>query len=131
VGQYRVLDSAFSGGLRGLYVSSVHPSPTTLQPTMLVSAPLLDQRGETLGVLEASLNLESLDRIVQVRAGLGNVGEAYLVDRYQVLVSAGRFGRAGFARGVHSRGIDAAVAARTGPGEELPGSTNRGLPPDR
>ena len=125
VGQYRVLDSAFSGGLRGLFVSSVHPSPTTLQPTMLVSAPLLDQRGETLGVLAASLNLESLDRIVQVRAGLGNAGEAYLVDRYQVLVSAVRFGRAGFARGVHSRGIDAAVSGQNGAGEYV---SYRGVP---
>ncbi len=125
LGQYRVLDSAFVEGLRGTFVSSVHPSPDTLQPTMVISAPLLEEEGAPLGVLAASLNLESMDRIVQVRAGLGKAGEAYLVDRFHILVSAARFGRADFPRGVHSRGIDAAVNGQDGAGVYV---SYRGVP---
>ena len=49
-------------------------------------------------------------------SGLGQGSEIYLVDRYNVFISAARFGRPRFPRGIHSTGIDAAVNGETGKG---------------
>ncbi|UCF98132.1 MAG: PAS domain S-box protein [Spirochaetaceae bacterium] len=116
VGKYRVLDSYFVEGLKGTYVQNTYPSAVSLQPTMTIATPVNSSNGELLGVLAVNLNLESMDRIIQERVGLGRTGEAYLVDRYNVFVSAERFGRADFPRGVHSTGIDAAVQGNDGAG---------------
>ena len=51
---------------------------------------------------------------MQRRAGLGVSGETYLVDSYHSFISAERFGRERFPRGVHTEGIDAAIGGRDG-----------------
>ncbi len=118
-GQYRVLDSEFTEGMKRTSIQTVHPSPITLEPTMSVSTPVLGMDRATIGVLVVSLNLDSMDRIIQDRTGLGRTGEAYLVDRYNSFVSGARFGRANYPRGVHSDGIDAALKGRNGSGSYL------------
>ncbi len=115
-GQYRVQDQSFIQGRRGTFVQSIYPSPITLRPTLTISTPLQGTDGRLLAVLVVNLDLEWMDRVVEERAGLGWSGEAYLVDRYNTFVSAQRFGRADFPRGVHSTGIDAALASRNGAG---------------
>ena len=57
-----------------------------------------------------------LDRIVKDRTGLGSSGESYLVDAFNVFVSAEGFGTEQYPRGVHSFGIDAAVNGERGAG---------------
>jgi PAS domain S-box-containing protein len=115
-GQYRVLDTYFVEGLEETYIQNTYPSPVDLQPTLTISTPLYGAGGELLGVLAVHLDLENMDRIVQESVGLGKTGEAYLVDRYNVFVSAARFGREDYPRGVHSKGIDAAVSGKDGTG---------------
>jgi PAS domain S-box-containing protein len=116
VGRYRVLDRGFVEGMKGVSIQNVHPSPITLDPTMSVSFPLLDHDGAAFGVIVVQVNLDFMDRIIQDRTGLGGTGEAYLVDRYSTFVSAARFGRESFPRGVHSEGIDAALMGANGAG---------------
>jgi two-component system cell cycle sensor histidine kinase/response regulator CckA len=118
-GQYRVLDSEFLQGMRGTAIQNVHPSPITVDPTMSVSTPLLDPNGMAYGVIVVRLNLDMMDRIIQDRTGLGQTGEAYLVDRFSTFVSGSRFGRANYPRGVHSYGIDAALKGGNGSGSYL------------
>jgi len=115
-GQYRVLDTFFIKGRQGTYVQNVYPSPLTLLPTMTVSTPVIDEKGEVVGVLAANLNMERMDEIINDRTGLGKSGESYLVDRYNILVSGKRFGSETFPRGVHSRGIENAVGGSNGSG---------------
>jgi PAS domain S-box-containing protein len=97
-------------------VQNVYPSPITLAPTMTVATPVLDERGQRLGVLAVHLSLKRMDEIIQERIGVGASNEAYLVDRLNVFVSAERFGRQEFPRGVHTDGIDAAVQGSNGSG---------------
>jgi PAS domain S-box-containing protein len=118
-GQFRVLDSEFLEGTRGMSIQNVHPSPITLDPTMSISAPLFTRGGTAVGVIVVTLSLDSMDRIIQDRTGLGATGEAYLVDRFSTFVSGSRFGRANYPRGVHSRGIDAALKHGSGSGSYL------------
>ena len=113
-GAYRVRDSFFIEGRKGTYVQNVYPSPLTFEPTLTIAAPLRNLIGERLGVLAVHVNLEEVDRIIQGRAGLGNTGETYLVDKYNVFISGERFGRERFPRGVHTEGIDAAISGRDG-----------------
>lgn len=115
-GQYRVSDGYFTAGRFQTYVQPVHPSPISLEPTMTVATPLTAGDGQRLGVLAAHLDLSRMDRITLERTGLGRTGEAYLVDRVNVFVSAERFGRPQYRRGVHSFGIDEAVEGRVGRG---------------
>ncbi len=108
-GQYHVNDPYFVAGRSGLTVQNVYPSPETGQPTLTIAAPLYDDHETLVGVLAVHLNLQRLDEVVLARAGLGQSGETYLVDRFNVLVSSARYGTEEFPRGVHSTGIDAAV----------------------
>lgn len=108
-GEYRVSDQYYIQGKLGAFVQNVYPSPVTGDRQMTVSAPILAANGERLGVLAVHVNLEQMDRIVLERVGLGESGEAYLVDRFNVFVSSRRFGPDDFPRGVHTVGIDRAV----------------------
>ncbi|MDP1545369.1 MAG: GAF domain-containing protein [Anaerolineales bacterium] len=115
-GQYRVSDSYYTQGRLGLYVQNVYTSPQTGKPTMTISTPIFDTRGELVGVLAGHLDLERLDNIILQRAGLGETGETYLVDSFSKFVSAARFGEHEFPRGVHTEGIDAAIQGMDGSG---------------
>ena len=113
-GEYRVTDSYYLRGLDGPVVQNVYPSPVTSDPTLTLATQLLDGGGKRVGVMAAHVNLEKLDRIVKDRTGLGSSGESYLVDSFNVFVSAEGFGTEQFPRGVHSFGIDAAVNGERG-----------------
>ncbi|NEO26702.1 MAG: HAMP domain-containing protein, partial [Kamptonema sp. SIO4C4] len=115
-GEYRVKDTYFQEGLDGTYIQKVYPSPVTGQPTITISTPLRDAKGEVMGVLAAHLNLEQLDRIVQDRVGLGGSGKTYLVDGFNTFVSGDRFGKENYPRGVHSQGIKRAIEGQKGGG---------------
>lgn len=116
-GGYRVRDNFFTFGRLGTYVQNVYPWPVTVKPTMTIATPLHDEAGQKrLGVLAVHLNLERMDQIILKPTGLGGSGEAYLVDRYNTFVSAKRFGRGDFPRGVHTVGIDAALQKKNGVG---------------
>ncbi|MDB9494515.1 adenylate/guanylate cyclase domain-containing protein [Spirulina major CS-329] len=115
-GEYRVKDSYFTEGLRNTYVQSVYPSPVTNRPTITISTPLGDARGQVVAVLAVHLNLEQMDRIVTERVGLGQSGTSYLVDAYNAFVSGDRFGKEDYPRGVHSEGIDKAINQQDGGG---------------
>ncbi len=115
-GDYRINDSYFVKGKEGTYVQKVKPSPVTVQPSIYISVPLLSEYGEKLGVLAGLVDLDRMDEILRDVTNLEGTGEAYLVDRFNNLVSARRFARGPFNRGVHSEGIEAAVAGESGRG---------------
>ncbi len=115
-GEYRVTDTYYRRGLEGPAVQNVYPSALTSAPTLTVATPLSNDGQIRIGVIAAHVGLEKLDRIVKDRTGLGSSGESYLVDAFNVFVSAAGFGTEQFPRGVHSFGIDAAVEGERGAG---------------
>ncbi|VVS94044.1 response regulator [Desulfoluna spongiiphila] len=116
-GLYRPKDIYYTRGLQGNAIQGVYASPMTLKPTLTLATPLFDGAGEQrLGVLAAHMNLNHMDQIVRNAAGLGQSGESYLVDSLNVFVSADRFGRLEFPKGVHTEGIDTAVSGLNGSG---------------
>ncbi len=116
-GQYRVSDSFFIEGRQKLFIQKVYPSPITAKPTLTIASPLtMGDSGQAFGVLAVNLNLDRLDEIIQDRTGLGETGETYLVDKFNVFVSSQRFGSEDYPRGVHTEGINAALAGENGSG---------------
>lgn len=116
-GLYRPKDQYYTRGRQGTFVQGVYASPMTLKPALTIATPLFDGAGQQrLGVLAVHMNLNHMDQIIRDSAGLGRSGEAYLVDSLNVFVSADRFGRLEFPRGVHTEGIDTAVLGRNGAG---------------
>ena len=116
-GEYHTDASYFTQGRLGVFVQNVYPSPITGKPTMTIATPLLNEVGRQLGgVLAVHLDLDRMDKIILKRIGLGASGETYLVDRFNVFVSAEHFGRQEFLRGVHTEGIDAALQGEDGSG---------------
>jgi PAS domain S-box-containing protein len=117
-GEYRVTDEYYHEGRLRTFVKSVYPSPVTGRPAFTIAAPLTNLAGDTVAVLAAHLDLEQIDAVIADRRGLGAAGESYLVDQFNEFVSAERFGRERWLRGVHSEGIRAAVSEkRSGTGE--------------
>jgi PAS domain S-box-containing protein len=100
------------------WVQNVYISSLTGKPAMTIVVPFFGVSGQRLGVLAAHLYLERMNRIVLDRTGLGESGEAYLVDKSNRFVSEARFRsqQIEFPQGVHTEGIDAAVAGLDGAG---------------
>jgi len=111
-GQYHVNDPYFTAGRQALSVQNIYPSSETGRPTLTISAPVYDENETLVGVVVMHMDLMRLDEVLMARTGLGETGEIYLVDRFNVPVSASLYGSAEFPRGVHSQGIDAAVLER-------------------
>ena len=108
---YRTLDAYFAGGQKGLCVGKVYAAVPSYKPTITLSLPI--GSATSPGVLAVHLDLAGLDRILE-STGLGEEGESYLVDSVNVLVSGRRFGSEEYRRGVHSFGIEEALAGRAG-----------------
>ena len=110
IGQYRVHDSYFREGRLGSFTQKPYVSPHDSRPAMSVSQPIYDDNGRLLGVLAIHLSLDDIDKIIRLPTGLAETGEVYLVDQYNAFFSSERLGRAKYARGVHSHGINQAIA---------------------
>ncbi|NEO83123.1 MAG: HAMP domain-containing protein [Spirulina sp. SIO3F2] len=112
--------------------ANFYPSPDTNKPTVTFTTPILNEAGQSLGILAAHLNLDELDGIIRNNQGLEGAGESYLVadlgssyHSRHVFVSAEEFSSEDFPEGVESPGISAAIAGNNGTGLYL---NYRGVP---
>lgn len=107
----------FVEGRLATTVQNIYISPTTGRPTMTVATPLIDEKGNRIGVLATHLNLDRMDHIVLEKTGLSLVGETYLVNSASQLVNIGkRQGDDNEGLPVHTQGIDSVVAHQNGQG---------------
>ena len=107
----------FTRGTSHTTVQNVYASELTGSPTITVASPLFDQDGggQRVAVLAANLQRERLDRIILETTGLGETGQTYLVGGDSRFVHE-RMNTGADADGVHSAGIDDAVAGHNGRG---------------
>ena len=108
-GSYRVNDLFYTRGKSETFIQNVYTSPVTGRTALTIATPVIDPDGTTVAVLAADLDLAYLDHLMADRTGLGSTGEVYLVSAANDFVSADRFGRTEFRRGVFSEGITAAL----------------------
>jgi GAF domain-containing protein/HAMP domain-containing protein len=58
---------------------------------VIISTPVIDTNGETVGVLAGQASPEKLNEIMSERAGLGKTGETYLLNPQLILITESRF----------------------------------------
>jgi signal transduction histidine kinase/HAMP domain-containing protein len=116
-GKQQAKEAYFTQGVSHTAVENPYTSSLTGRPTITVSTPLFLENGfgRQIGVLAANLNLDRIDGIVLPHAGLGTSGAAYLVGRDHRFVNK-ILATGAYAGEIHSRGIDTAVARRSGQG---------------
>lgn len=115
-GSFHVTDAFFVEGREETYVQNVYFSPDLNKTTITIASPLTNNTKQKVGVFVVHLNLDRLSEIILERSGLGATGETYLVDKLNVFVSQARGGQEKFPRGVHTAGIDKALAGENGAG---------------
>jgi diguanylate cyclase (GGDEF)-like protein len=92
IGKDRSEEASFLGGMEGVHIRDAHFSEHRRARCLAFSAPVLDAAtGGFLGVVVTRLSMEALDEITTERAGLGQTGETYLVNRDAYLVTPSRF----------------------------------------
>jgi PAS domain S-box-containing protein len=116
LGQYRVSERHFLEGRTRVVVQNVYPAPATGMPTLTIAMPVLAADGTTIAVLAGDANLARVEEVVADRSGLGETGDAYLVDRFHEFVRGNDYDRQRFPRGIHTPAIDRAVSGISGAG---------------
>ena len=111
-GSFVVGELHYVHGRDSLYVQPIYPAAPDGRPRMTLSAPIRHE-GRTVAVVAAHLDLEQMERVVS-RVTVGVPIDAFIVTAVGDFVSAERFGRPEFRRGVHSLGIDRALAGQDG-----------------
>lgn len=61
--------------------------PSAGAPAAFVGAPVKDQTGKTIAVVAMQVSLESINKIMQQRSGMGETGETYLVGSDKLMRS--------------------------------------------
>ncbi len=115
---FAVEELYFARGRDSTFTQRLYASSADGRPTLTVSTPVRDDRGTAQAVLAAHLDLADLEAVLLDVTGELPI-DIYLVDRYAQFVSAERFGSSEYRRGVHSIGIDSALAGSSGAGEYL------------
>jgi GAF domain-containing protein/HAMP domain-containing protein len=109
----------FAHSLKSKYIQPPYYALGTADLAMLITQPLIDQRGQTVGVLAGRLNLNTLGQIMTDRVGLGLSGETYLVSlESHYLVTPSRFEDQGYVptQAYYSNGIDRVLNGEEGSG---------------
>ncbi|MCP5097898.1 MAG: hypothetical protein GY943_20315, partial [Chloroflexi bacterium] len=83
--------AAFLEGLHEPYTGDVFYASEHEDFTIQITAPVIDDSGETIGVVFLELGLQSLDNVMSERTGLGESGETYLVGQDNLFRSESRF----------------------------------------
>jgi len=86
-GMLRTNSEYFIEGKKGLYADNLNYDLRKSRPTMMISAPILDDEGELRAVLAGEVNLTSMSALMTERGGLGETGETYLVNNYNFVLT--------------------------------------------
>ncbi len=90
-GKFKSGEDYFIGGKRERYFQNFYYDIDLQHPVMTIATPIKDGREKVIGVLAGRLNLDKISDVMIERAGLGETGETYLVNKFNLLVSKSRF----------------------------------------
>lgn len=71
----------FKSGRKATFVQPVFMSPITDELTMMIAAPIRNEKLETIGVLAARLNLKRFFELINDTTGLGDTGETVVAKK--------------------------------------------------
>lgn len=79
-GKIQLNQDFFKQGLLGSYISPPAYEVGLSNYSIVMTQPVKNSSGKTIGVLAGRVNLSALSEIMQVQGGLGDTGETYLVS---------------------------------------------------
>ena len=113
-GQAFVAQPFFQKGLNAPYVQSPFYSLAYDKMVVFAAVPVCDEKGIAQGVLAGVTSLDTLNRIMRERSGLGQTGETYLVSSDYIMLTEPRYASLGGFPAVHTQGANAALAGING-----------------
>ncbi len=66
-------------GLKGIYIADLSLSADNVTPLFGVACPIINSRGQTVGIAAVRINAERVAAVLGETAGMGSSGETYLV----------------------------------------------------
>lgn len=97
IGLDRSSDAYFLNAKSKAYIKDAYYSNTTGEPSIAVSAPIIDrQTKKLLGIIVARISLNELNKITADRTGLGKTGEVYLINKQGLMITSSRFAKDSF-----------------------------------
>lgn len=114
-GQSRLNEPYFIEGQKGAYIQSFYYDTALQQPAITISTAIKDNKGEVIGVLAGRINLSKVSDIMTARSGMGESGETYLVNKFNLLVSRSRFIEGiEFKKPIHTTGVKDCLKGQNG-----------------
>ncbi len=110
----------FTGDRIDAVVPNFYISSRDNKVTMTVATALLDDQNVKMGAITADFNLDDIDALIRDNTGLGETGETYLIGKAgtKTIFIAGKQAESQESKtsekGVHSDGIDRAIAQQSG-----------------
>jgi PAS domain S-box-containing protein len=104
----------------GVYIQPIYHHLGWQKPVMTIALPLMNEEGETLGILSGHINAEQWDVYLSQAEGLGQSGVVYLVNDYNYFVTSPE-GKPGYAfqQANYSPGVDVCLDGIISVGEYL------------
>ncbi|MBT5740356.1 sensor histidine kinase [Candidatus Woesearchaeota archaeon] len=90
-GKIKLQEDYFNEGLKSIFVQSFYYSLSTQKPAITLSVPIKNENNVTIGVIAGNIITEDISTIMEEKSGLGETGETYLVNQYNLLVTKSRF----------------------------------------
>jgi len=105
-GKIKSNENYFIKGKEETFVQSFFYDITLRQPSMIISTPMKDYKGNVIGVLAGRVELRKISELMLERSGLGETGETYLVNKFNLVVTELRKEKgAALKRIIHTEGV--------------------------
>lgn len=105
-GKIRLNEAYFIEGKKGSYFQNFYFDEVLREPAKMISTPIKDLKGNLIGVLAGRIDLNKVSDIMTERIGLGDTGETYLVNKFNLLVSKSRLVKGiEFKKIIHTDGV--------------------------
>lgn len=114
-GRFRDKDLFFIQGKKNFYISDIFLSISMGRPTLVISGPVMDSRGNLLGVLAAHADFDRLNEIMMERTGLSKTTETFLVNKSNLLITNTVFAPdKAFKKWIFGQGAKRAITGQSG-----------------
>jgi HAMP domain-containing protein len=87
VGKFKTSNPYYLQGKKETFVQYFYYSYSLQKLALTVSTPIRDSGGQVIGILAGRIDLGMISEIMTERSGLGETGETYLVNKFNLVVS--------------------------------------------
>lgn len=87
IGKIEKENPYFIEGKKATFIKNIYYSLTSNEPAMVISTPIKDGSGNVMAVLGGRVELERIYEIMEEKAGLGETGEIYLINKLNNIIT--------------------------------------------